>query len=254
MKSLRPKNSKRYLTLASIVAGAGLLAGGSFALASGQFVGAPGSFLAAVFSAMSSKPAIVISNSAVSPRGSITTGGVRTIAVFEMSSKNVTHWATLRVLPINITTMGKTASSLKLSKFDLSYKYCIPAGVKYGYGYMGGNCGTISIPVNVVSSGGNTYTLALNSPVPVYPQATGQLVLRAYVAYGVGGSAGDSANLRVNIPTGAARGDQCRAYTYSSKTRSYGYSQCLPLQAHVYGASSNTISVQRSYGYGYCLI
>lgn len=231
-----------------------LIAGGSFAVASGQISGSPSNLLAAVFYSWSAKPMVAIYRSSNSPSGTITTGTSRTLAIFDVYSKNVSNWATLQSLTIDISIYGSSGKNLNATNFTVMYQYCIPSGVTYGYGYKGGSCASVPIWVNSASRTASGYRLVLYSGTPIYPQASGQLYVRANLAYNLGGSAGDTSQLRASIVSGTAMGDQCRAYGWIPSSYSYGYSQCVPIQANVLTGSGSSLNVQRSYGYGYCLL
>ena len=253
MKGARPQ--KRNFKAALAVVGAGAVIGGAFVFASGEMIFSSDSLFAAVFNSLSSKPAIVVSKSGQSPSASIKTGAVVPLAVFDVATKNVTFWTTLRSSTYKVEISGSAASTLKLSDFKIVYRYCMPSSPTYGYGYRGGNCGTKELSVNNVQHNGNTYTIFANGDTRLYPGAVnGQVTVSAKAQYTLGGTASSMAQVRVSMVSASASGDQCKAYSLSKYPKTYGYSGCVPLAASMNSASANTISVQRSYGYGYCLI
>src|SRR4051812_8873851 len=101
-KRTKVRAARAALVLLAVV----VLGGGSFALASGQGIG--GGLVAAVLSSITGRPTIIITRSSSSPSGSIKSGVSQTLAVFDVSAKNVTHGAKLQNTAIR-TTINATS-------------------------------------------------------------------------------------------------------------------------------------------------
>lgn len=259
------KIPSRNVTVAFLLVAGLIVGGGSFAMASGDIAMSPTSLLAAVYSSLSGKPIVYLTKSTSSPSGTVTTGGNRTLAVFDVSAKNVTLEANLKSISVEIPRTGTAASNLTLSNIYATYSYCIPSGVTYGYGYKGGNCSSVKTTQAssvVATAAGTTYKLQFLLNAPVYPQQNrGVLTVYALPSYSVGGTATDIASIRVGITSGQVSGDQCASYksipagNHSAEyLKNYGYSKCVSVAGSVTAVSANTLQVQRSYGYGYCLM
>jgi hypothetical protein len=258
MKKTTPKGSRRKTAsyvLATIVAG--VLVGGSFALASGSLMQNGSSLLASVAVAITGRPTVMIGRDGSSPSGNIQMGSLDTLAIYDISARNVTHWATVNYIPIQITIRAAPYSPLTLSNIKINYSYCIPPGTLYGYGYRSSGCATISLLPNSVNQNGSTYTANLIAGIPIYPEeSSGTLTVYATPSYAYTGTAthpqSGNANLQVTITTVNASGDQCD-WAWIPSNGNYGYTNCVASSAiiNIWSAQGNTLTVMRPYGYGY---
>ncbi|OGZ57201.1 MAG: hypothetical protein A3G60_01690 [Candidatus Ryanbacteria bacterium RIFCSPLOWO2_12_FULL_47_9c] len=235
---------KSALILAALV-----LIGGSFTVASASFTGSPGSLLAGVFSIFDSSPLIKMSRNVNSPSGSVISGKTQVIGTFDVQTQNVTNFATLRTLTAQFALSGKGAKEFNLEDFTLSYRYCIPPGISYGYGYRGGSCGTIKMPVTSAERKSNLYTVTSRQALPVYPvQSSGVLTMSAKPVYtGQEKSESGKSWLRVSVK-GEGSGDKCNKIYYGYNNR-YGYTKCIAEKARVTSAKGNWLTMTRPYGY-----
>lgn len=248
-----------------IGAAALILVLGSFSIASGDVLSSSSSMLAAAVAAISGKPTLIISRSSDSPSGTIPTTavGVQTLAVFNVAAKNVTHWATLQNISGQVVVTAPLSSWLGVNTITLEYRYCIPAGKTYGYGWQGGNCAVVSIPATLAEATRNKvtglYTFNFNSSIPVYPQASpSTLVVKGVPMYAYTGSAVRSGSadgkFQVQLVNISATGDQCTTVKVAAKgtAKAYGYSKCITSNAEVNIVNNgNTLTASRPYGYGY---
>lgn len=232
--------SNRTGMVVGILAAAVLVAG-SFSVASGADLGNVNSMVAAVFSGITGKPVVVTARDASSPT-SLTTGNKRLIAKHAISVKNVSHWATVNHFNAEVRLTGAAARNLNLTNVEATYHYCVPSGMKYGYGYQGGRCGGKQFSV-IMSRKDDVYTLKLvpAGPLHVYPEIVdGQITIYANLRYSSGIST-KTANLYTMITGGSARADQCQKGA-----------PCTSAEASIRTSSSRAVTVARSYGYGYC--
>ncbi len=249
--SKRLRSKDKIIKKAGLVVAAVALIGSSFTLASAQFTGGAGTFFAAAITAFNGNPLIAISRNASTPNGAVTLGNPTILATFDVRSKNVTNFANLNSIEVKVAAAGRGATTVLLSEFTMDYRYCIPAGVTYGYGYPGGSCGNIKLPVRAEARSGNTYIVSFSQPLPVYPvQSSGVLTFGATArsasnAKEVGGAATIQASI-----SGSGSGDQCNRVTYGYQGK-YGYTKCVSQKAIVSGASGNKLTLNTSYGYGY---
>lgn len=248
MSKHKNKNVSNRVVTGTVVAAALLLMSGSFAVASGAIDGS-GNMLGAVFTSFMGNSTISISKAANSPKGSIVRNENQTLATFNVSVKNVKHWATLQQLNVEVPITGATPSALAVADFNAQYSYCLPAGKTYGYGFKGGSCGSIKLTPASVQRVNNVYKLVFYMTIPVYPeQGNGTLMVMGTPLY-VGAAAKDVA-LTVRVASGVARGENCKNITYGIKAK-YGYTKCTSVAAviAVGSARGNTLLVERPYGY-----
>src|SRR3989344_5862714 len=182
----RPSFKRKTLRKGGLALGAFALVLGSFAFASAQFTGSPGALFAAVASSINGKPLIAITRNVNSPSGTITPGRPQVLGTFDVRTKNVSNFATLKTITVRVTLSGTGAKTLNVENFNLNYNYCVPSGISYGYGYPGGLCGMIRLPIVAQKRIGNTYALTFNQPVQVYPvQSSGVFTLSGLPKYTV---------------------------------------------------------------------
>ena len=263
--------TRKHVKLGVGVATAVVLVGGSFAVASGASLGNPASYLAAVVTTISGKPVITITKNPQSPSGSITTGGERVVAMYDISVKRVSHFANVNSITIDVPVTGAAAAHLNLKNFSATYRYCIPSGVTYGYGYKGGLCGNIPMEISSPIREGNTYKLVVRAATPIptpiptatptpisysylkfplYPeQSSGVLTIKAVPQYASGLSS-SVASIRTAVKSISASADQCKIDTATNTKVN-----CVSMVPGVIlGKSTVVLTIQRSYGYGYCLL
>ena len=247
--------TRKHVKLGVGVVAAVVLIGGSFAVASGASLGNPASYLAAVVTTISGKPVITITKNPQSPSDSITTGGERVIAMYDISVKRVSHFANVNFITIDVPITGTAAAHLNLKNFSATYRYCIPSGVTYGYGYKGGLCGNIPMEISSPIREGNIYKLLVKAatPIPKFPlypeQSSGILTIKAVPQYASGLSS-SVASIRTAVKSISASADQCKIDTATNTKVN-----CVSMVPGVIlGKSTVVLTVQRSYGYGYCLL
>jgi|GEM_PF-1988730 hypothetical protein len=263
MKKSTPKGSRRKSTKSKVTSyviatiAAGVLVGGSFALASGSLIQSGNSLLASVAVAITGKPTVMIGRDASSPSGNIQMGSYDALAIFDISARNVTHWATVNYVPIQIAIRAAPSSPLTLSNIRITYNYCIPPGTLYGYGYRSSGCANVQLFPNSVTQNGSTYMLTLPGGIPIYPEeSSGTFTVYATPSYAFTGNAtrpqSGNANLQVTITTVSASGDQCQ-WTWIPSSASYGYANCVAAGAiiNIWSGQGNVLTVIRPYGYGY---
>lgn len=253
-----PKRPRSF-RIAFLALGALVLVGGAFAFASGPILDEGNSLLASAAAAITGRPTILIGRDGASPAGNIPMGNNDTLAIFDIAVKRVTHWATVRYVSVYATISAEPSSPLSLSNIALTYQYCIPKGVTYGYGYTGGGCNSMRISPSSVSKEGSNYVLGFSGAIPIYPQQIyGAFSISAVPTYAYTGRTQHAnvgnARLQVKITGATASGDQCK-WTWNSASYGYGYTGCVAYNAIVnfqapYG---NRLTVIRPYGYGYAI-
>ena len=252
-KSLyQPTRKIAVLAVAAVV-----LVGGSFALASGSIIESSNSLFASVSASISGKPIVFIGRDGASPKGNIPMGKNSALAIYDISARNVTHWATLKYVSIRTIITSAPDAPLSLSDITMSYNYCIPTGATYGYGYKSGGCGTIKVVPSSVTKTGNDYVVNFNGTIPVYPQQSyGAFTIYATPMYAYTATAKRAqvanARLQVRVVSAIASGDQCK-WTSNPSTHAYGYTGCIAQDAiiNIQAGFGNLLTVVRPYGYGY---
>jgi hypothetical protein len=252
------KMKKGSMSSTLLVALAGLvLFGGTFAFASGAIVDSGSSLFASAVAAFSGRPVIVISRDSYSASGNALMGYFTNLATFDISAKNVTHWATVNYVSTQVTISSTSAAPLTLSNVTMVYEYCIPPGESYGYGWRSNGCASIKVNPSSLTKFGNGYTANFTGSIPVYPQQSyGAFTISAIPTYAYTGSAKNAAainaKLVVSLRAVSAVGDQCQ-WAYNGLSRSYGYTNCAYPKAiiDIQTRNGNSRTIVRSYGYGY---
>ncbi len=230
---------------------------GSFALASADFAYGSQSALAAAVGLFDWNSSISISRNTNSPSGSIIPGRSQVLAVFDVKGRGLSGVAHITKLPVLVSTFF-SGSLINMDNFYLAYKYCVPKGNIYAYGYKYGYsglfCGSTSFLPSSVTKIGSGYEISFsNIDLPVYSDQTSAIITIAGNAYyGSGDRNGKTvAKLQARIPSGGvAQVNACKTIRYGFKNR-YGYVKCYPNQisANTWLAFGNILSVTRSYGY-----
>jgi hypothetical protein len=231
--------------------------GGTFALASGSIIEGGNSFLAAAIASISGSPTVIIGRDAGSPSGTIYSGYTSELARFDVTAKNITHWASVNSVYGKATITLKAPSPMYLANVSAQYYYCIPPDKTYGYGWKGGGCASTPLSAYVDRDSSGNYTLSFALP-HIYPQASPSYIsiyglpqyqyTGSYSANGAG-----NAKVQVSITSASATGDKCQTITYGLQGASYSYQgKCVASGATVNITSpGNTLTIQRQYGYGY---
>src|SRR3989344_8200417 len=236
----------------SIFALGGLfLAGGSFLATSGDLAYSSQSLLSAVISALTPGSSIVISRNYSTPIGSIIPGRSQTLAVFDLTPKNITQYATIQSLPVQLSLTGSLAG-FEARDFSIDYNYCLPSSSTIpGYGYKGGYCSTVHATPSSVVRDANSYRLMFTQTLPVYPNQTSANIVVKATPYYTGPDATQKKIAYVTaraIAPVVAKSTECRTIYYGYKNR-YGYTKCVPSYPGVnvslgYG---NKLTVSRGY-------
>jgi hypothetical protein len=255
MKKTAPSAPKRKVILLGVAA-VTLLAV-SFAFASGSLLINGRSLLASIGAVISGNPTVMIIRDGSSPAGNISAGDPDVLAAYDISARNVTHWATINYVPLQIAIQTAAYSPLALSNIRVNYSYCIPPGTTYGYGYISSGCANIQLAPFSITMSGSTYIVDLGSGIPIYPQeSSGTLTVYATPTYQYTGTArhyqSGNGTLQVIITPVSASGDQCQ-WAWIPGSGSYGYTDCIALTAttDILAGQGNTLTVIRPYGYGY---
>ncbi len=232
------------------------LIGGSFYFSSGNGFTGASSLLAAVVSTISGKPTITIAKSGDSPRGTISTGKEAVLAIYDISAKNITNWATLHSVSMQAVISSNETSLFDLSNVSMKYSYCISQSKTYGYGYKSKGCATTTIAPTSITKNGSNYVINFGKDIIIYPeQYSGTLSIVGTPKYKYTGTATKSSanNVKLHVALKAVSGvgDKC-SYGYISKGK-YGYSKCYSSSAviNVQSGNGNTLTIDRPYGYGY---
>jgi hypothetical protein len=232
------------------------LVAGSFYFTSGNGFTGANSLLAAVVSTISGKPTIIIGRSSESPKGAISHGRQTLLAVYDVSAKNVTNWATMRGLSVQAVISSNTVSPIELSNISMKYSYCISSGQVYGYGWKSKGCATTTIAPSAITRNGPNYIVTFGKDIVIYPEQHGGSISifgtpkYQYTGTATKSSSGD-AKLQVVLSQVSGVGDKC-TYGYISKGK-YGYTKCYSSSAviNIRAGKGNTLTVNRPYGYGY---
>ena len=249
-KTVTPRKASMSRPIGVFIAGIALVAG-AFLFASGSLTDGSNSLLAAVFGVFSNQPSVTFSRSETSPSGIIPSGVDQNLASFNVTVRNVKWQANLQTVVVSIPVTGTSAANTLLTNIRAHYKYCIPQGTTYGYGYKGGSCGTINLEPKSSVREGNTYKLTFMGSIPVYPN-------QSYGAFIVSGKPGYTSKyiigtqqVRVEVASVSGIGDQCRVIRYGYKNRSFAYTKCgnTPLNTGFSRAVGNTLSLKNPYGY-----
>jgi hypothetical protein len=239
------------------IVGAVLLLTSSFLTASGDIdIDAPFG-LAAVASSLMGKTTMVITKNVNSPSGTIVPGRSQGLAVFDIKANNLSQKALLERTVVNVAVSGD--ASLTLNNFVLDYRFCVPAGNIYAYGYQysyqGMFCRSASAwPVSAVRVG-NMYTVTFAPQFVIYPgQTVSNLMLSGYAYYPLPSTSKTIAKVRASLQRGstAVQTSTCTNWRYGYAYR-YSYTTCraVGISATVSSALGNHLSVLRTYGYGY---
>lgn len=203
MINIREALKGSALTLAAL-----LVVGSAFSAASGESPYSPSSLLASALSAVSGNALVSIARDTSSPRGPITVGTSQSIDVFKLSTRNVSMQATVKDLTMLVTLSG-AASDVAASDFRLVYRYCIPLGVTYGYGYQGGACSESTLSPSGVEKVRTGYRLSFTTPIVVYPEkSAATLTLYAYPSFIATGSR--NVAIRSSVTNATVTADQCK--------------------------------------------
>ncbi len=241
-----------------------VLGGGSFFLAANNFSIDGVSLLSAAFGAFSRAPSVTISRSINSPTGTIVPGRSQVLAVFDAKVQNVGSYAVLRNLPIQIA-VGDVPQDVELSNFFAEYRFCVPKGnifnYGYRYGYGGLYCRSISENLTPLGQQSSLYKLAFNQDLPLYAgQVSSLITISATARYVNSVRRGALARIRAGITDGATvQAESCQSHRYGYGFRFgrygylYGYVRCNPVIVPVRLRSNigNTLFLSRPYGYGY---
>ncbi len=249
-KTVTPRKASASRPIGVFIAGIALVAG-AFLFASGSVLDGSNSLLAAVFSVFSGQPSVTFSRSDTSPSGIIPSGVDQNLASFNVNVRNVQWQANIQSVIVSVPVTGTSAKNTLITNLRAHYKYCIPQGTTYGYGYKGGSCGTINLEPKSSVREGNTYKLTFMGAIPVFPnQSYGAFIVSGKPGYASKFIIGNQ-QVRVDVASISGVGDQCQVIRYGYKNKNFAYKKCrnIPLNTGFSRASGNTLTIKNPYGY-----
>lgn len=240
---------------------------GSFAAASNDFAFGSQSLLAAAISVFQSQPSLLISKNTNSPSGTIIPGRSQVFAVFDVKGQRLTQAGRITTLPIFISKFNAQNLDIDVNSVVVNYRYCLPKGNIYAYGYKYGYNGEYCVTQSVYPGSSAIVKSTLGYQLtftelnlPVYPDQTSALLTISGIAnYTNATSSGRSARIQVKVLNGVvAQSTSCKIVYYGyfkgkSKVTRYGYTKCVrtSLATNLWVAYGNILTVLKSYGYSY---
>lgn len=210
------------------------------------------SFAAGALPFLNQSPSVTISKNVNSPSGQIISGRSQIFGVFDLKS---TSFSKGDISRIHFSVDKAGSGVINVNNFFVEYKYCLPKGniYKYGYkyGYSGTYCQNYSGKVSVVPMNGG-YDLVLNNANwPVYSDATSATITVGGTPTYTNSKNNEVAQIKVGVYKDLVLNTKkCSEIRYGYRGK-YGYTKCTPVQPKVNVSNAVTpwIKIVRPYGY-----